>query len=314
MLLNLLESGLEGRVESLVCAPPSPYLLEYTGTKAIDKILCALVGLLDVSLNPPASGSQAYFAATCVLPFITFIGLEACRKGSHYSISYPGIFAQTMQFASYGVMVPIYWLLFFLTGAAWRSKGSAVISRGDAGSIIFGLWAGWGLMTAFMVARRDPYITAVWYGVPLWASVAQRLHLAVVPAPQSGYSFIRALYIACFLIASWMHVTTLFTLWGDAEALKSFFVPSVFPLGDLAPLELLLRDIAQWDTLIGIISSVIATLFFAKSRRQLIGLFAWHAAVIPVLGPGAAFIGAALWRESGLSGATEEAKEKTSRF
>lgn len=298
---NMKESGLEAEIKAQ-CLPGSQYYIEFSGVKVLDENICSLVAMFHAALTPSVYSFLVYFSATCGPPVVAFIGIEACRKRSHFSLTYPIIFGISFQLATYGVTLPIYWLLFILTGASRPSKNADTkIARGDAGAIIFNLWMGWGIPTVAMLVLQDPWITALWQAVPLWASVAQRIHLTLQPSSKSGYGFVKGLYIFCFLLASSLHLATVYPILHDVEALKAFFVPSVAALNQSTPIELLVRDLLQWDMNIAMASSILATLWFARSFTQLVGVVVWNAVAIPVVGPGAAFAGVALWRESTLN-------------
>ncbi|GLB35146.1 hypothetical protein LshimejAT787_0207110 [Lyophyllum shimeji] len=69
-------------------------------------------------------------------------------------------------------------------------------------------------------------------------------------------------------------------------------------------------NLLKWDLALGFGSSILATLWFASNLKQIIALFAWNVIATPVLGPGAALTGAALWREASLQGVASVAKSK----
>jgi hypothetical protein len=62
------------------------------------------------------------------------------------------------------------------------------------------------------------------------------------------------------------------------------------------------HHLLKWDFAVAFASSILVTLWFARSRRQLILLAAWSTFATPAFGPGAATMGVFLWREASLQG------------
>lgn len=303
------------------CLPGGLYRIEYTSINLLNEILCPLVTVFHRGMSPSVQPFTIYFLLACCPPLVAFLAIEACRKKTRNPIKYPLIFGAAYQMASLGGTFPLYWLSFTLTGAHKRSRSEGAentkIRQGDAESVIFGLLVGWVIPTIGMFVLEDPIVTALWQPVPLWASLAQAAHSFFRPASrvsQSGHQTVVALYVGLFIVAASLHLATVYPRLQDLEALKSLFVPSVAILERSASIEVRVRDLLQWDTAFGIGSALLGTLWFARTLKQLTGLLAWYAIAIPVVGPGAAFAGTALWRESYLNGSVEttgDAKVKT---
>jgi hypothetical protein len=155
-----------------------------------------------------------------------------------------GLAAQVFTF---GAVLPLYWAVFIVSGAARASPSSSstTISALHVQAISFGLLAGALVPSACLVALRDPQVTALWQLFPLWQFIAQAAHLLVRPpspnnsnskaqsqSPEArssgrgGFGWIQALYLASFIAGSSTHVSTLFSA---ASTWRDVFLPSVAP-------------------------------------------------------------------------------------
>nr|GAT60056.1 predicted protein [Mycena chlorophos] len=147
-----------------------------------------------------------------------------------------------------------------------------------------------------LVWLEDPYITVLWQLFPLWQFLAQSAHLLVRKPNrnESGFTWIQALYVGVFMVASSTHISTLAK--GD---LKAIFVPSLEPRVGVAP-ELQVLDLLQWDGIFAFVSSLLGTIWFGRTTTEAACILLWNVLGTVVVGPGAALAAVALWRESHL--------------
>ncbi|KAF5373138.1 hypothetical protein D9758_001723 [Tetrapyrgos nigripes] len=284
----------------------TPYALPYSGITQVDGALCILVSVFHASFTSVSLPFTFWFLISAV-PVTAFLYVEAFRRRvPSLPIKYPIIPGILMQTATFGATIPMWWLFAILTGVTNLRPSSATttVAQGHALAIAFGIFIGMFIPTISMFALLDPYVTAVWQFFPLFVSFAIAAHLLVRPTSkdqESGHTIISILYIASFIFSSSVHLAVVSSRLHDLGRLKAFFFPSTSVLDlslndDLHALHLL-----QWDALFGFGSAILGTLWFARSRMQLLGLLAWHIVAIPVMGPGAAITGVALWRESHLN-------------
>ena len=286
-------------------AEPSPYRLRYVGLDAIDSALCTFVAFFQTAINHQDSLAFATYFIGIGAPLIAVPAVEGWRAGRSRFIAYPVIFGVLFQIMTLGLTMPLYWLIFILAGGA-RSRslgpGNASISQAAAEAVVFGIIVGGVIPSVGMLVLNDPHVTAMWQPFPIYISLAQYIHLLFRPSsryPQSGYQTIRGLYIATFIVCSSVHIATIWPiLGGDPHALRRVFIPSV----TIHPttIEHAVHHLLKWDFTIAFASSILITLWLAESNRQLVLLAAWNAFAVPVFGPGAAMMGAFLWREASL--------------
>ncbi|KAF8894416.1 hypothetical protein BD779DRAFT_1797449 [Infundibulicybe gibba] len=251
-------------------SPGAPYRLRYSGYDAIDAQLCGVVAFFHAIMTPTEPlAFLSYFlgtaAALTVIPAI-----EAARKGRGAFLAFPiitGILCQTL---TVGATMPLF--------------GCSSSSR----AIVFGLFLGLIIPSACLVIMGDPIAIHLFFR-------SEKNH------PQSGFETIRVMYIGIFIVASSVHISTVWTKLGDLESLKLIFIPSLSILNPSTSLEFQALDFLKWDGIFGFGSSVVGTLWFANTAAELFGLVLWHAIAIPLVGPGAALAASALWRESHLS-------------
>lgn len=256
--------------------------------------------------SPDAITFLTYFIGIGA-PLGVIPAVEGWRIGRSWLIAYPVIFGLLGQVFTIGVTMPLYWFIFVLSGGADIGKssepGSARVTQAHAEAIIFGIVIGAIIPSVGMLLLEDPQVTAIWQPYPIYVSIAQLAHLAFRPAskhPESGYVTIRALYIGMFIISSSVHISTIWPLIKDLGVIQNTFLPSTVVPHHATSMADRVLHFLKWDLTFGFAASILATLWFARSTRELIALMGWNAFAIPVLGPGAALTGAALWRESHL--------------
>ncbi|KAK7440241.1 hypothetical protein VKT23_017182 [Stygiomarasmius scandens] len=283
--------------------PENPYALSYTSIANVDAGLCVLVSVFHASFTSVSLPFTVWFLVSAI-PITAFVYIEAHRrKTPPFPLSHPIIAGILMQTMSFGATFPIYWLLAILTGVTSRqaSSDSTTVNQSHAEAVAFGVFIGMFVPTVSMFALNDPFVTAIWQFFPLFVSFAMAAHLLVRPASssqKSGHSIIVILYIASFIISSSVHLAVVSSRFHDLELLKAFFVPSISMLDIALADDLHALHLLQWDAIFGFGSSILGTLWFARSMSQLICLLVWNIVAVAIVGPGAAIAGVALWREN----------------
>ncbi|KAK1232501.1 hypothetical protein PQX77_004352 [Marasmius sp. AFHP31] len=280
-----------------------PFRLTYSGVDGLDSFLCVLAATFHSAFTPTSLQFLAYFL-TQATPVIVFIYLDSARRRSHFSLRFPVIFVSLMQLVSFGATFSFYWLPFITTGAAKvAGSKSTVISKADAEAIAFGNIVGIALPTVGMLVLHNPYMTVIWQFVPVLASVATLIYLTFRSPknhPQSGFKDIRNNYVIVIIVNIVTHLALVGPKLADVDALKAFFLPSLSINTSNASVERLVLSLLQWDLVFGLGASLLGTLWFARSARQLVLLVVWNTVGTVLLGPGAVFATIALWRESRL--------------
>jgi len=285
-------------------AEPSPYRLRYVHLDAIDNTLCSFVTFFQTALNHQDSFAFVTYFIGIGAPLVVVPAVEGWRAGRSRIIAYPVIFGVISQIMTVGLTMPLYWLIFILAGGTrsrYLNPRNANISQAAAEAVAFGIIVGAVIPSVGMLVLNDPYVTAIWLPFPIYISLAQYMHLLFRPEsryPQSGYQTICGLYIATFILCSSVHIATIWPIIGGDLRMLRVFIPSV----TIPPtaMEHEVHHLLKWDFAVALTSSILITLWFAKSKGQLVLLAAWSAFATPVFGPGAAMMGTFLWRETSL--------------
>ncbi|KAJ6608636.1 hypothetical protein B0H10DRAFT_521872 [Mycena sp. CBHHK59/15] len=316
ILGSLLASGLTSALDEQCPAyftslEHTPHRLPYVGVSSVDKAVCGPVFFFHLALSPAVSPFLEYFMGTA-MPLLALPALESCRNGRHFSLGLPVLFGLLMQVMTVGVVLPIYWLLFILTGSAQRHAARETkISQAHAEAVIFGLIIGAGIPSICLLVLQDSYVTALWQLFPLWQFLAQSAHLFFrrpSAHPESAYSSVLALYIGLFIVSSSIHIGTL-SKTTDLESIKAVFLPSLTPLTSVEP-SLKVLDLLQWDGFFGFVSTLLGTVWFARTAQQAVCIMLWNVVGSVLVGPGAAIAAVALWRETHLHSFVEKPKAK----
>ncbi|KAJ7273123.1 hypothetical protein C8J57DRAFT_1128816 [Mycena rebaudengoi] len=298
--LSTLEEQCPSRLESLEF---TPHRLPYIGVPSIDKGICNIAFFFHLAFTPAVSPYFTYFMGTA-MSLLALPALESCRNGRHSALALPVMYGMLMQVMTVGAVLPVYWLIFILTGSGRRQAGGekTKISQAHAEAVIFGLVIGAAIPSICMIVLQDPYVIVAWQLFPLWQFLAQSAHLLARPHsahPESGHISVRALYLGAFILASSIHIATLSKA-GDLAGVKAIFLPSVVPLTSAAP-NLQVLDLFQWDAFFGFASTLLGMVWFATNRRQAVCIALWNIVGSVLVGPGAAIAAVALWREANLN-------------
>ncbi|KAK0457769.1 uncharacterized protein EV420DRAFT_1764708 [Desarmillaria tabescens] len=284
------------------CKPGSPHFIPHTNNDLFDTRLCGLVSVFHVAMKPELTPFLVYFIGTLAPVAVLFQSFESARKRRRFTTSHSALLFGTLgQLVTFAAVMPFYWICEILSGRTKRRTGK--VTQAHAEAAVFGLFIGWVIPSVAMVAMADPGITGLWQFAPIIGFIAGSIHLLFRPPTvhsQSGFRTVQAAYIGAFLVASSIHLSTVFKFRSLDDAL-AFFFPAMYAV---APTEVVLRhtaNIFQWDFAVGSGSCLLGSLWFAQSVSQLLGLVAWIVVGSVVFGPGAAFAAIALWRESRLS-------------
>ncbi|KAG6897839.1 hypothetical protein C0992_010327 [Termitomyces sp. T32_za158] len=283
-----------------------PYRLVYTGLHQVDELLCTLVTFFHAALDEPDALTALSYFVGIAAPFIAIPTIESCRAGRGMAISLPVILGLLSQILTVGFTFPIYWLIFIVSGGAnigWGRSADAEITQAHAEAVVFGLLVGAGIPSVGMLVLKDPIVTAIWQPYPLYVSIAQAFHLLIRPASKhstSGYKTIRFLYLSIFIISSSIHIATIWPLFKELDTLLRVYLPSLTIPAQTTTAGTRVLHFLKWDVTFGFGSSIVAAFWFTKTVKEALFLLVWNVIAIPLFGPGAAFAGAALQRESSL--------------
>ncbi|KIY71233.1 hypothetical protein CYLTODRAFT_451039 [Cylindrobasidium torrendii FP15055 ss-10] len=285
--------------------PASPYFMPFTSgaLPGLENVVCQIVGMFSLSLEPPAARQLvAYFLATTVPIYMAFLCFESSRHGFRRVGSFTqlvvGMCAQIITIAVTG---PWYMLSFVLRNRK-QAQVPAPVSRAHAQASAVAVLAGWLVPTILMVheSTMGSPATAFFQIAPIITFIVQTVHqLALTPPGSSakkgektGYPVVVGTYAASFIMASVYHLATLYKL-GSWEAISKFFTLGSgydTPAGGMLFLFVMDLHVSSATFLLG-------TLWFGKNMAEALALAVWASIGWLVFGPGAAFAGAALWRE-----------------
>ncbi|THV07843.1 hypothetical protein K435DRAFT_741221 [Dendrothele bispora CBS 962.96] len=308
VLYHALASGFANKVFFEECAKiDNPYRLPYTDFPIVNQGLCVLISLFHSTFDPSVYPFMIWFMATTA-PIVAFIALEARRQNrkAPFMVKNSTITGLLMQTLSFAFTLPLYWM-FSVTSGVISTRPSAgdnstrTVSKSYAQAVFFAILLGLVVPTVCMLNFQTPYATLAWQPFPAYVAIVQSLYLTIAGSSSgSGYAWIRALYVSCFIANAYVHVSLILPQINDLQTLQNLFVPTEALIDIAKPGPAHALHMIQWDAYIGLGSSILATFWFAKSVGQFIGLLLWTSVAVPALGPGAAFSAAALWRESSL--------------
>lgn len=235
------------------------------------------------------------------LPLLLLPMFEAYRTGQSRMLKFPILWFLIGQWATMGLVFPLYWMTFVLTGAPklYRKRRAGSYTQAEAEALIFGLIAGAVIPTIALLKMYDAIILVIWMFFPLHIALAESLHLYFRPPsryPESGFVTLRVLFFACFIVASSVHIATVWPLFKDWDQLKEVLIPSITPLPTSTDAALHYLDFLKFDLFFAHASTLLATFWFAENLNQIFGLAIWYIFSTPLVGFGAALAGFAIWR------------------
>ncbi|TFK25048.1 hypothetical protein FA15DRAFT_655430 [Coprinopsis marcescibilis] len=304
MFGNVEPSGLGDAInEPCKALGTSPFKLAYTGINEVDTGICILVSFFHETISDPLPKQQLIYYLSTGLIMGIFIGMESSRNHRGASITSLVAWLLMGQVISMAGVMPLYCLLFVFK-KAYRQRTR--ISQTQAESIIASLVIGGGISTIAMINLPNTATIVVWQLYPVCMALAELIRRFIRPslptskASDSGHKIIQVLLLAHLVGSALYHMTIVWSFKGDLELLKLFFIPSLAPVDPAERMGLKVLELLKWDYAIGVVAIMAATLWFASSARQVLGLLAFYVFGSPILGPGAATTAVVFWRETGL--------------
>ncbi|KIY43664.1 hypothetical protein FISHEDRAFT_53597 [Fistulina hepatica ATCC 64428] len=287
------------------------YLIRYTGIYKCDYAVCVIVAFWHLALNHLfTSYFISQLAPLAIIPIV-----EDYRTTR--TIRSAVALLLLSQITPISVTMPLWWSVFI-----WHGRTHPAILLKDcvdpetAQALLFSFIVGYAIPSIGMCTAGDPVVTALWQPYALWVYLAYRAHLLVLPSPEkldasakddfkvfpTGINTLRILYIGTFIVCSSFHMSSFwpklhesFTT-RDMSSLRQLFNPSLSPLVGRSSSEQAV-DFLYWDGIFSFASTALATAWFASTVRQVCVIALWYIVAIPLLGPGAAIMATAVWRD-----------------
>jgi hypothetical protein len=313
-----LGSALEGLCSAQTGSSENPYKLSYSiGIAAVDKVLCNLVTFFQFAIQPDEDEPlPRLFTSYCLgnlLPLFTIIVVEMQRyrlsarttgkwNGNPFlsSFSLVGAICQNVTVA---ITVPIYFTMNILFGSARGRKD--MLTKQHVEAIMFGILIGYIIPSIGMLVLNDPHVTAIWQFFPIIVSMFKHVHLAVKRPREEGvgkaHSAVRMLYLITGIVASSINVALVWPKLAslDLDSLKLLLVPAGLYGYTWATMAGETMELLQWDLMFASIATIFWTFWLvAGGWRRGAWVAAWYAVAVPLVGPGAAVAGVAMWREA----------------
>jgi len=211
--------------------------------------------------------------------------------------------------------MPLYFLVDILTGTYALTGPQALVPKLAAESIQFSLIFAYLLPSGIMkVFPTSPRALAYWQMFPLYMTIAQYVYRTLFSSravsstgSTTGTKTIQRMFIFTFVLSAVTHWVSVGPLFGDAEALISFFIAPLEPNPHSAAIGAL--NMLQWDGVFFWGSTMLASLWWTRNATEAALMALWHVFTGLIFGPGAAISGAAFWRESVLQGDAGKTKK-----
>ncbi|KAG2158115.1 uncharacterized protein EDB93DRAFT_1246602 [Suillus bovinus] len=276
-----------------------PTRISYTNIPALDFNLCAIVtffhSLMNTTYQPLLILMCTTLSAIAIIPFA-----EATREHHSQRLKMPATIGMMFQLCSCAVVMPIYWFAFALTGGTTRRSDR--INQGNAEALLFALVVGYAIPTVCMVVFEDPVVTAIWQFFPLFMKLAQWAHSKIRSPSRltgSGYGTVQAMYLLVYVSSAYLHVVHVWPLFNSLALTQKLIIPPTAPL-DPSAISVAegVAAFLKWDIAFAAGSTILMTLWFARSLRSLVVLILWHVSATFLVGPAAAIAGVMMWREA----------------
>ncbi|KAF8201580.1 hypothetical protein BJ912DRAFT_507312 [Pholiota molesta] len=199
--------------------PPSgstqkAYFTPFTGFTPFDSAMCPLVAFFHTMINSSNTLPYLTYVIGTSLPLALLPNAESYRNSHSRLLKYPVVWGLLTQGAAVGVVFPLYWLVFIVTGGMKKDIRSGIntFTQAQAQALIFAVIIGSVIPSVAMLIMNDFHIIAIWQFYPAFVSIAQILHLKFRPAAKevtSGYGLMQALYLGAFMICSSAHISTI---------------------------------------------------------------------------------------------------------
>jgi len=245
-------------------------------------------------------GFVAQFAGT-----VSLLMFESVREDRPLVLASPAVVGAMYQALGGGVVLPVYWLSYVLSGAHQQGLD---IPQVQAESALFGFLAGFAVPTVSMfINSSNPNVTATWQAFPIIAGTFQQAYLLLRPTPKngngSGYQIVQLTHFLTFTTAAVFHLALngpdlLSHPLNTLKSVTSFF-PSIHDPNPMTttPLEAVI-DFLSWDRFLIVTATAITPLFSLDNIGDALKASAASVVTSIVLGPGAAVSGLWMYRES----------------
>jgi hypothetical protein len=280
-----------------------------------------MVAFCRIMTDPHANLPFVVELLTIVGAIATIPYIEAARPNRNILLEFHWIIGIIYQKLTAGVMLPMYWTLFIVTGAATlhhtpQAGSNSKIDQKRAEAIIFALAVGYVVPSLGMVVSSKPYATALWQPFPLWMYISQLLYLSIRPASRtSGASTVNITYIALFVLSALPHlyfVVPIFFSPNGSSTFKSLFIPSISLLNpDSTTIQQGVMDFIKWDYAMIVLGGIVVTVWVTgRSMKGIVALTVWWPVSVLLFGAGASIVGVFWWREGLLNKAVKKTEMK----
>jgi len=316
MAASPAKGALDAMCPSPYKAPSNPELqasythVFYTGIGPIDSILCGKVAFFMETMKHRGFPTVMSIV-TSFTPLSAFFFIEAARNNRSPLIAFPALFGIIIKLFSGGASIPLYWVLFILSGSDRMSPTGKPrqIEQSRALTILIALIGAYVVPMYFLIDHPTIFVVILWNIFPLTMFAIEKVFNFLIPAsnpPKSGKTIVQIIYLISLFACAIPHLKILLDF--EQFPLADVFLPSwsgsqsqtITEMGTL---------FLMWDTIFTFGSSALATLWFAPDFEQLIVLSAVNIIGIPTIGPGASFALVMIWREGVLSAEPQGAKK-----
>jgi len=283
-----------------------PYRLPYTGIHFLDYFSCGMVATFQGQLADRNAAEFLNYLFSCFLPTTLIFAIEALRPGVSKAISLPNLFLFIGQSGTAGIIFPIYWA-FYIVGGNVENRRNVPLSAVHLHEVVaaaFGFILGSVLPTLGMLQLKNPYAVLIWQFFPLYAASFQYAYSKAVPPSKvfkSGFPLIRFLYIVSFILSSSAHIAAVWPKITGLSWPSAFDLPCSNPSSISTSTVFLLHNFLKWDIVFFVGSFALASLWFARSYKELLGFVLWYAVATPIFGPGSAVTGVFIYDDAVLS-------------
>lgn len=316
-------SGLVDDLKDTYCVGPTPLIFDgrlSTGYPPVDDQICALMAFFrHATTDQECLTTLVYVLGNLAIPAI-FLLIEPCRRPGITGIlkhqqppaisfqrflAYPTILGLMYQAISMGPTMSLYWMLFIQSTRT--QERPLYVSRAEAEGIITAIVAGIFLPTFAMIVSAQPVFTWLWQIFPLLVCAIHRSYVRIPLRPcsaknqQMGNTLIHDFFVFVFLMCWVLHAVVVYPIIMDVDALEAIVIPSIVNLPPTASMGRKIADFLKWDGAIGMLSTIMGSLWFTTTRRETLGMLAWYIVAVPLVGPGSAVAGVLIWREKWLS-------------
>ena len=293
------ENGLFDKLAEL-CVPGGPYVRPYFGVEGLDATACSVVGLLTETMSPASLPFVSYFAGAAAPVYFLLVAVEGHRQNAPWLIALPYLYTLATQTAGFCLVAPLYAFIYVISGAPRRA--ASTVTKRQAEAILFSFFVGGYAPTIAMLLTQNPYAIVAWQFFPLIVTFLHYTYLLLAPkSTESGYSTLRSGYVLTFCISAAIHQFILVPRLLAEDPVAEFsktFLPSVALLDSSHTLEQLVKDLLQWDVVLGNGAISLLTLWWAESSGEFVGLLLLQLIGSVFFGPGAAVAAALIWRET----------------